>query len=98
MSNIETLHKEPDWLIGPFESYHVVLDGRVIPDMTARRHGDAVSITLDNRLVITVPANLAYQVAHFAADAMAIGAGYSHLGAEARERPFAPQCAQIKND
>jgi hypothetical protein len=45
-----------------------------------------------------VPAELAFQVAHFAATAMAIGAGYSHIGAETRERPFAARMLAISPD
>lgn len=95
MNNVSTLHRDPDWLIGPFECWQVVIDGRAIPNMTARRTGDQVVISLDNRLTIAVPADIAYQVAAFAANAMAIGAGYSHLGAETRERPFAPRAAKL---
>lgn len=93
--NITQLHQEPQWIIGPFETYHVVINGRLIPNLTARRRGEKTSITVDGRITITVPNETAYQVAAFAADVLAIGAGYSHAGAESKDRPFAPRVAEI---
>ncbi len=93
--SVEPLRRDPDWITGPFTEHRVVIDGRMIPSMTARREGDRVSLILDDRLSITVPADIGYQVAAFAANAMAIGAGYSHSGATTRERPFASECAEF---
>lgn len=88
--------KEPlDPLVGPFEYYKIVVEGRAIPGLSGYHDGDMVGLVLDHRLSISVPRELAHQVAWFAANAMAIGAGYSHLGAESKDRPFAPQCIEL---
>jgi hypothetical protein len=85
----------PELLYGPFEEYRVVVDGRSIPKLTGRENGDTVDFTLDHRFGLTVPKELAHQVAWFVANAMAIGAGYSHLGAESKQKPFAPRIGQL---
>jgi len=98
MDNVTEL-KQPkplDPLVGPFApQYRVIVDGRAIPKLTGFRDGDLTALVLDGRLSISVPPELAHQVAWFAANAMAIGAGYSHLGAETKDQPFAPQCVEI---
>lgn len=95
--NVTQLPKrEPlDPLVGPFEYHKVVVEGRAIPGLSGYRDGDLTALVLDNRLSISVPPELAHQVAWFAANALAIGAGYSHLGAESKDRPFAPQCIEL---
>ena len=97
MGDVVDLRNEPpEWIIGPFEVNRVMIDGRVIPGMAASRESDGrITLLLDNRFALTVPADLAFQVAHFAATAIAIGAGYSHIGGESRDRPFAPMGAQL---
>lgn len=84
-------------LFGPHpEYYSIVMDGRQIPHLTGHKSGDNETyLILDHRLSITVPNDLAYSVAWMLANAIAIGQGYSHLGAENKDRPFAPQVAEI---
>ncbi len=79
----------PHLFIGPFTENRVVVDGRVIPNLTGRQEGDFAELVLDRRFGITVPIELAHGVAWMIANALAIGAGYSHLGAETKDRPFA---------
>ncbi len=79
----------------PITGNHVVVEDRIIPRLRCHDHGDEVSIILDDRYEITVPAGKAYQVAWIVAQAMAIGQGYSHLGAGDKQRPFAPQLARL---
>ena len=95
MTNVESLRREPVWMVGPFETYAVVLGGRLIPRLAARVDGADVVLSLDNRLALTVPADMAYQVADFVANALAIGAGYSGHDAETADKPFAPRCIKL---
>lgn len=91
--------KPPEWIVGPFEEWRVVIEGREIPRLQARRfqaRPGMVSFLLDRRFGLDVPEEYAYQVAHYIANAMAIGAGYPWLGAEAKSTPFAPQVREIK--
>lgn len=84
-------------LFGPHpEYYSIVVDGRLIPGLTGHKSGDADTyLVLDGRFSVTVPNELAYSVAWMLGNALAIGAGYPHLGAESKEQPFAPQVAEI---
>lgn len=84
-------------LFGPHpEYYSIVVDGRRIPQLTGHKSGDNETyLVLDGRFSVTVPNELAYQVAWILANAIAIGQGYSHLGAESKDHPFAPQIAEI---
>ena len=88
---IEQLRQEPEWITDPFSASRVVIEGRLIPNLTARRDGDSVTLVVDDRLSVTIPSDVAYQVAWLVANAMAIGAGYPSLSAETKDRPFAPQ-------
>lgn len=81
--------QEP-WHYPYHEADRVIIEGRQIPKLTAMADGDHVLIILDGRLSISVPQALGRQVAWLAANALAIGAGYSHLGAESKGTPFAP--------
>lgn len=73
----------------------VILDERVIPNLHMHDRGDTIEFILDGRLAYEFPKEWAYLAAAFAANAMAIGAGYPFLGAETRDRPFAPKCYRI---
>jgi hypothetical protein len=86
----------PDWIVGPFTSYHCIIEGRVIPQLTAVRcpNGNVV-LTVDNRFSSEVPGDKAYEIAWLIVQALAVGAGYSHLGAENKEQPFAAMCSRI---
>lgn len=86
----------PKFLVGPFEEWRVQIEGRIIPRLTGRREGDKVWLVLDGRLGLEcADEGVAYQTAHFVANALAIGEGYSHLGAENKDRPFAPMGCEI---
>lgn len=39
----------PDLLIGPFTSYKVQVDGRIIPRLTGFREGDKIWLVVDDR-------------------------------------------------
>lgn len=88
-------NEAPDFIIGPFTENRVVIEGRVIPNLTAIREGENVALVVDNRFSISLPKDRAYDVAWLVANAMAVGAGYPCLSSETKERPFAPQCAKL---
>lgn len=94
VTKLET-QKPPEFLVGPFETYKVQIEGRMIPHLTGRREGDRVSLIVDHRFSVSFREEDAYQVAWLLAQALAVGSGYSHLGAETKEQPFAPQGARI---
>jgi prepilin signal peptidase PulO-like enzyme (type II secretory pathway) len=90
--------KIPEWIVGPFEEYRVVIDGRMIPRLNALRLSDGrVSLMLDKRFILDLPdEGLALQVASFVANALAIGEGYAFLGSTSKEMPFAPYAGEVK--
>lgn len=98
MINVTALEqpKPPRVLIGPFETYRVQVDGRIIPRLTGYREGDKIALVVDGRFSASFREDDAQQAAWLIAQALAIGAGYSHLGAENKDQPFAPQGAEIK--
>lgn len=75
----------------------VFVDGHVIPRMGCRENEDNIEIILDGRWCYIFPKEIAYLAADLAANAMAIGAGYSHLGAESKSHPFAPKIMMLDN-
>lgn len=85
----------PDLLIGPFQTFKVRVEGRVIPRLTGSPCGDKIELVVDGRFGATFSKEDAYQVAWLIGQAMAVGDGYSHLGAETKSRPFAPQAMEI---
>lgn len=89
--------ERPELLVGPFSYHKVVVDGRAIPRLTGCPHGpDETTLIVDGRFMIDVPNSLAHQVAWLVANALAVGAGFSHLGATSKDAtPFAPQIAEI---
>ena len=79
------------FMVGPFEEYRCLIDGRMVPGVTAFRDGpDNIGVVLDHRFMVSVPKDLAQSVAWLVANALAIGSGYSHMGAETKGLPFAP--------
>lgn len=92
--------RQPALLVGPFEYHKVVVDGRAIPRLTGWPQADGrVTLILDGRFAVDYPdEEAARQSAWLIANALAIGAGYSHVGAESRDMPFAPQIAEISPD
>jgi len=89
--------KTPEFLVGPFQEWRVQIDGRIIPRLTGYREGEKVWLVLDGRFGLEcADESAAYRTASFVANALAIGEGYSHLGAETKARPFAPLGCQIE--
>lgn len=87
----------PEWIIGPFEENRVVLDGRLIPKLTAHRREDgSVVLHLDHRFGLDCADDgIAYVTACFVANAMAIGAGYPCFTADDKFKPFASRCTPL---
>lgn len=73
----------------------VIVEGRAIPGLHCHAWGEEVELVLDERFALTLPKAMAYQIAWFVANALAVGAGYSHLGAVSKDRPFAPEVARL---
>jgi len=88
--------KLPDLLIGPFTHWCVQVEGRIIPRLTAVRDGDKISLIVDGRFAASFAEDDARQAAWLIAEALAIGEGYSHLGAESKDVPFAPLATKIE--
>jgi hypothetical protein len=89
---------------GPDEflfKYHeldrVLIDNHEIPHLRGSRSPDGrkVMLCLDNRFLLELPADIAKEVAAFAANALAIGQGYPWYGAKSKEQPFAPTAAGL---
>ena len=98
-----TISKFPDrpdyaaTLFGPDQlGSSLIVDGRIIPNIVVHDRGDFIQFVLDSRMAFEFPRDFAINVAAFAANAMAIGAGYAFIGSESRERPFAPQVFGIE--
>ena len=75
----------------------VIIDGRVIPRLSATEMEDGrVEVVLDGRFSATfADFGTASQAAYLIANALAIGEGYSFLGASDRNHPFAPECLRM---
>ena len=75
----------------------VVIEGRLIPRLSANESADgSVELVLDGRFGVTFPdPGMASQAAWLIANALAIGEGYSFLGANDKNHPFAPECLRI---
>lgn len=95
MSNVHELGKKQGLTFGPRGGQCIIVEGRKIPHLTGYEKEGETWLTIDERFTIPVPTELAVQVAWFVANAMAVAAGYSHLGAETKDRPFAPRVQQI---
>lgn len=87
----------PEWILPPMEVRHIVLEGRLIPKLTAyKREDGSVSLTLDGRYGLDCADDgIAYVTACFVANAMAIGAGFACFTADDKFKPFAPFCNRI---
>jgi hypothetical protein len=84
-----------DPLIGPFKESRVVVDGRMIPNLTGFHEGGETFLVVDHRFSVAVPREYAYSVAWLVAQGMAIASGYPHLGAESKVQPFAPKAQEL---
>lgn len=95
MNVIKMPNEQSDLLVGPIERYAVQVDGRIIPRLTGRPDGDRIMLIVDGRFSASFMPDDATQAAWLIAQALAIGAGYSHLGAETKDQCFAPMGMQI---
>lgn len=87
---------QPNLLIGPFREYRVIVEGRAMPLLTGFREGDKIWLVVDGRFACgPFGEDEARQAAILAGQAMAVTAGYPHLGAESKAQPFAPFCSRI---
>lgn len=77
----------------------VVVEGREIPKLRMKERADTesgmISLQVDGRFEIDVPAEYAPSVAWLVAQSLAIGSGYAFLGSETKDRPFAPEARGI---
>lgn len=96
MQNIHDMTQEAiDRITGPItEDRPVLIDGRMIPNLTITRKGQKFRLSVDNRFGVDLPPDLVVPVAYVLAQALAVGAGYSHSSAESKSQPFAPYVAQ----
>ena len=69
----------------------VVIEGRVVPKLTMHETDTEVEFVLDGRLAWGFPKHLAHHAASFAANAMAIGAGFPCFTADHKCEAFAPR-------
>ena len=68
----------------------IFLDGHIVPNMVMHDKGETVELVLDGRMIYIFPREIAYLAAHFAANAMAIGAGHPCFSAPHKTgKPFA---------
>lgn len=86
----------PELLVGPFQEWRVKVEGRIIPRLTGFYDGDKIALVLDGRWSASFSKDDAYQAAWLIANAIAIGEGYSHLGAPNKDMPFAPMGHEIE--
>lgn len=79
--------------IGPFTSWKVVIEGRLVPRLSGREDSNGtIWLTVDHRFSAPFKTIAdAHAAAVLVAQATAIAAGYPHFGAESRDMPFAPK-------
>lgn len=77
-------------IIGPFPDYRVTIDGYEVPDLRAVRVNGMISMTLDHRFGCDIPDDEhAHSIIWFIANVMAVAAGYSCFGENAKPaNPF----------
>jgi hypothetical protein len=94
----ELAEQRIEQITGPkAEGHTVIVEGRLVPNMTMLVEGETVSFTLDHRMTWEgFPLELAAHVASFAANAMAIGAGFPCLTAERKVEHFATPCFSVE--
>lgn len=78
-------------------SWHsVFIEGRKMPKMLIREWDGNIEVLLDDRWIYIFADRTAARLAcDMAGNALAIGQGYPWLGAETKDKPFAPQVMQI---
>lgn len=96
MENVEPLFKEPD-IWGPVSTgCEVIWEGRVVPKLLAYDKGEKIDFVLDGRLGFEFPRQIAFQALAFAANAMAVGAGFPCFSADKKIEHFATPCSRIE--
>ena len=92
MNNVTTFpeQKQPDLLVGPFEEWRVMHEGRFVPGLTGFREGDVTWLVVDQRFGGRFSTEKdARQAARLIAEALAVAAGYPHFSADSKDQPFA---------
>lgn len=84
-------------MTGPENTGHaVIIDGRLVPNLSMRDRGEMVEFALDGRFLYAFPREWAWLAAAFAFQSMATAAGFAcPAGEHFTKRPFAPQVAQL---
>lgn len=78
---------------------HVIIDGRIVPNLWMRDAGAHIEFVLDNRVMFRFPREWAYLAASFAFDAMAVGAGFGGPGGlHESARAFGVECSKIESE
>lgn len=87
-------------LVGPFEEWRVQVEGRIIPRLTGYRQDDGrITLIVDRRFMVDFPEDVASQAAWLLAHALAVGEGYTHLGATDKNgQPFAPLGMEVSGE
>lgn len=96
--NVTRLPSRPEpapLLVGPFKSWAVQVEGRIVPRLTGYHDGDKIALMVDGRFSASFAPDDARQAAWLIAQALAIGAGYPWLGAETKDQPFAPLSMEV---
>lgn len=74
----------------------VFVQGRLVPDMTVHEQASGeIGLMLDSRMMWIFPREIAAHVAEFAANAMAIGAGFPCFTADKKREAFASKVTMI---
>ncbi len=78
----------------------VVVEGRCVPGLYARDCNDVIEFTFSHNFSVfyEVPRSAALTFAAAIANALAIGSGYSCLGATSKDHPFAPQVIELSSE
>ena len=92
MNKVTNLYEPPNIVGAVRFGNKVVVEGRQIPKLSCVTldNGD-IELYLDDRFSSVFPKEYAHLAAWLIAHALAIGEGYSHLGAENKDKCFAPK-------
>lgn len=83
-------------LVGPFSYYKVKVEGRVIPRLTGYPQDDGrITLIVDDRFMVDFEPDVAPRAAWLVAQALAVGEGFTHLGATLKQSPFAPEATEV---
>lgn len=73
----------------------IFMQGRKIPKMRCIERDTCVEIILDDRFGYSFDKDVVWDAVNFAAQAMAIGMGYSDITAKTKDMPFAPEVVSL---